>query len=208
MVLMEELPLLILPLLMVFGFNRHKETDLKRVKKFSKSFVVHTVSRSCYDDEKKPKNKGDEAYHHYAYFKDISKGERSTILELVREKVLIHKDVYIHLDYFWAAKNYYKNGYGTLWLEEWVQALLEAGAKEVILPYNDEMEEFEKKKDALVGEHIKKEESFLWRETEAWCVEEGEGLQKGFHQSKMSTLNGATPFVRFTKGIDYICVTT
>ena len=149
MVLMEELPLLILPLLMVFGFNRHKETDLERIKKFSKSFVVHTVSRSYYDDEKTPKNKGDEAYHHYASFKDISRGERSTILELVREKVLLHKHVYIHLDYFWAANNYYKNGYGVLWLEEWVQALLEAGALEVILPYNDEMAAFEQKKMPL-----------------------------------------------------------
>ena len=48
--------------------------------------------------------------------------------------------IVVVLDYFWLEKDYYKTRYGMLWMSTHVNILLQAGATEVILPFDKRYE--------------------------------------------------------------------
>jgi hypothetical protein len=172
-------------LVIILGFNRHVETDVARTKELSKKWDVFTVSRTAEmgrDD------------HLHARFNDMGNRE-SQILKMIREKALRQTIDSVFLDYWWPANGYFADSYGLGWLTGWVQALLEAGAREVVLPYNLEVEEMEKNPKALAGEHIRKEESALWKATQKTS-----SIPCAFNKKKMRGLHESTPFVRFKQG--------
>jgi hypothetical protein len=169
----------------ILAFNRHTETDIARTEEMEKTYSVFTVSRS--------EERGCED-HLQARFSDLGKGKKSEILALVREKVLHHKKVSVFLDYWWPANGYFADAYGRGWLSSWVRAILEAGAFEVFLPYNLEVQEMEKKLNALIGNPITKNQSPLW------CATEATFIPSAFNRKKMLGLNEVTPFLQFRKG--------
>jgi hypothetical protein len=180
-------------LALLLGFNRHVSTDIARTEELSKKWDVFTVSRS--------EEPGREDHLH-AFFNDLGKGKKSMILKTLREKVLQHTNVDVFLDYWWPANGYFADAYGLQWLDKWVTALLEAGAREVVLPYNKEVQEMEEKPNALAGEHIPKEQSALWQATHKTA-----GISWVFHRKKMLGLHKSTPFLRFAQGdLSYIHV--
>ena len=181
--------------MILFGFNRHKETDVARIKELSKNWDVFTVSRTEYNEESRATNHEDEKRHLFAKFSDIGKGKKSAILALVRSQKKIHNKVDISLDYVWCANKYFESTYGKGWLQDWVRALLEAGADEVILPYSAEMEEFEKEAGALIGLHVRKQASALWCATVKTPM-----ITAAYHSAKMIGLHSKTPFILFKNG--------
>ena len=177
--------------MVILGFNRHVQTDIDRAAEVSKEWDVFTISRSPEIGR---------ADHLFAYFSDIGKGAKSMILRVVREKAQLHNVVDVHLDYWWPANGYFADSYGLGWFL-WVELLLAAGAREVILPYNDEVRAMEQKSRALVGEHISKQESTLWCATEKTA-----SIPSAHNQKKMRGLHEGTPFIRFTQGALFVCV--
>ena len=167
---------------LVLGFNRHTNTDVYRIETLSRMWEIFTISRT--------EELGRED-HLTAHFNDIG-GRNSAILAVVRKARLLHPIVDAFLDYWWVANGYFADAYRLKWLSHWVKLILEAGARYVILPYNMEVEGMEMEPNALVGEHIAKEESALWLATHNTKL-----IPKKFHKQKMRGLNGKTPFIRF-----------
>jgi hypothetical protein len=171
----------------LLAFNRHVATDIERTKEMENFFAVYTVSRV---EERGCKD------HLHAHFLDLGKGDKSRILAFIREKVLHHKNVSVFLDYWWSAIGYFADAYGVSWLSRWVQAMLEAGAFEVFLPYCKEVQKMEKGLKVLVGTPIAKYKNPLWCATER-----APGITSEFNAKKMLGLHGQTPFLRFRKGL-------
>lgn len=177
----------------LLGFNRHVETDIARTKEMEKTYEVFTVSRS---EEIGCEN------HLHAYFSDLGKGPKSSILDFVRKKVLHHHRVSLFLDYWWPANGYFADAYGVGWLSGWVQAILEAGAFEFFLPYCAEVQKMEVQLNALVGHRVTKDLNPLWCATESTS-----SIPSAFNKRKMLGLL-ETPFLRFRKGhymYSFIC---
>jgi hypothetical protein len=169
----------------ILGFNRHTPTDVLRIREMAKHWDVFTVSRV--------RERGHPG-HLECSFVDIEKGPKSQILNLVTEKSLRFNVLKVHLDYWWPANGYFADSYGKKWLTKWVQQLLDAGACQVLIPYNKEVEEMEQDPHALIGEHLRREQS------ELWCAsKKAQGIKQKFHNFKMTGLHAETPFLRFQK---------
>jgi hypothetical protein len=111
-------------LAMHYGLN----TDVERMHEIARIYDASIIAVSV-SNEPAPANK----VHVSADFKTV-RGLKTLIHTIHR---LTDERIIIILDYIWLQSNYYLEKYGVNWLTEKCTLLLEAGATQIILPFDN-----------------------------------------------------------------------